>query len=58
MNPAFVFCWTLTWHVSQRFSYGHLAGPSLLRKHLASHIDFHLELYSQAQISSGTSQII
>lgn len=58
MNPAFVFCQTLTGRVSKRFSHIHWPGPSLLRTHLASHRSLHLELDSQAQIPSGTRQII
>lgn len=39
-------------------SHVHLPGPSLLRKHLAFQADFHLELESEAQKPSGTSQIM
>lgn len=39
-------------------SHIHLPGPSFLRKHLASDIDLHLELESQAQMPSAASQII
>lgn len=59
-NESCICIWSGSRMAAKEMIQSHIykPGPSVLGKHLTSQIDHHLELESEAQIPSGTSQIM